>query len=278
MPGAQLVDSVAVVTGGASGIGRALAERFAAEGARAVVVADRDADGASTVAAGLGSPVALGFGLDVTDEAALKAVADRVESEIGPIDLWCSNAGVGAAPGLGTNDEWDLAFGVHVMAHVYAARHVLPRMLDRGHGHLLITASAAGLLTEMDIAPYSVTKHGSVAFAEWLCIQHGDSGVGFSCLCPQGVRTAMTAHVPVDSATLAAGGFIDPEDVADAVVAALGDGRFLILPHPEVAEYERRRAGDRERWLAGMRRVRTKLAGVRASVERNAGVEQDKEG
>jgi len=273
MPGAQLVDAVAVVTGGASGIGRALAERFAAEGARAVVVADLDGEGAAAVAAGLRSPAALGVRLDVTEEAAIAALAERVESEIGPVDLWISNAGVGGAPGLGTEDEWRLAFGVHVMAHVYAARHVLPRMVARGRGHFLITASAAGLLTEMDTAPYSVTKHGSVALAEWLAIQYGDSGVGFSCLCPQGVRTPMTASFGVDSATLAAGGFLEPTDVADAVVAALGDGRFLILPHPEVADYERRRAGDRDRWLAGMRRVRAKLAGLR-STERAAGSTQ----
>jgi NAD(P)-dependent dehydrogenase (short-subunit alcohol dehydrogenase family) len=265
MPAVQLVDSVVVVTGGANGIGRALAERFATEGARAVVVADLDGAGAAAVAAGLSSPIALGVALNVTDEAGIRALAERVESEIGPIDLWVSNAGVGNAGGLGTDEEWDLAFGVHVLAHVYAARHVLPQMVARGRGHFLITASAAGLLTEMDTAAYTVTKHGSVALAEWLAIQHGDSGVGFSCLCPQGVRTAMTANFQVDSATLAAGGFLDPSDVADAVVTALGDGRFLILPHPEVADYERRRAGDRDRWLAGMRRVRAKLAALRSS-------------
>jgi NAD(P)-dependent dehydrogenase (short-subunit alcohol dehydrogenase family) len=270
MPGAQLVGSVAVVTGGAGGIGRALAERFAAEGARAVVVADRDGAAAVTVAAGLSSTVALGVTLDVTDEAAIKALVDRIESEIGPIDLWISNAGVGGAGGLGTDEQWNLAFGVHVMAHVYAARHVLPRMVERGRGHFLVTASAAGLLTEMDTAAYTATKHGSVALAEWLAIQYGDTGVGFSCLCPQGVRTAMTAHFQVDSATLAAGGFLDPSDVADVVVAALGDGRFLILPHPEVAEYERRRAGDRDRWLAGMRKVKAKLAARRTAQSEEA--------
>jgi NAD(P)-dependent dehydrogenase (short-subunit alcohol dehydrogenase family) len=265
MPEAQLVGSVVVVTGGASGIGRELAQRFAAEGARAVVVTDRNGPGAAAVAADLSSPVALGLGVDVTDEAAVKAVVERVENEAGPIDIWLSNAGVGDAPGLGTDDQWERAFGVHVLAHIYAARHVLPGMVERGRGHFMITASAAGLLTQMDSAAYTVTKHGSVALAEWLSIRYGDSGVGFSCLCPQGVRTAMTAGREEGSATRAAGGFIDTADVADAVIAALAQQRFLILPHPEVADYERRRADDRDRWLSGMRRVRAKLDSVRST-------------
>ncbi len=152
---------------------------------------------------------------------------------------------------------------MHVLAHVYVARHVLPLMLVRGSGHIMITASAAGLLTEMDAAPYSVTKHGAVAFAEWLAIQHGDAGINFSCLCPQGVFTAMTAGSGEDSAVMAAGGFIQPTDVADAVVAAWAQGRFLILPHPQVAEYEQRRASDRDRWLGGMRRTWAKLQDYR---------------
>jgi NAD(P)-dependent dehydrogenase (short-subunit alcohol dehydrogenase family) len=255
--------SVVVVTGGASGIGRALAERFSAEGARLVVVADLDGARAAAVAEALPGE-AIGVALDVSDEAALKALADRIEREYGGIDVYLSNAGVGGAGGLGDDDAWDRAFKVHVLAHVYAARHVLPGMVARGSGHFLVTASAAGLLTEMDTAPYSATKHGSVALAEWLAIQHGDSGVGFSCLCPQGVRTAMTAGFRADSATLAAGAFLEPADVADAVMAAIAEKRFLILPHPEVAEFERRRAGDRDRWLAGMRRIRARLAALRS--------------
>ncbi len=247
-------DAVAVVTGGASGIGRALATRFAAEGARAVVVLDRDGTAAEQVAAGI--PVAAGYPLDVTDEPAVARAADLIEARHGPIDLWCSNAGVLGDPGLGTDAEWALAWRVHVLAHVYAARHVLPRMLARDHGHLLVTASAAGLLTEADVAPYAVTKHGSVAIAEWLAVQHGGAGVGFSCLCPQAVRTPMVAGAPAESTTLHAGPVLEPEQVADAVIDALAAGRFLILPHPEVAEYERRRAGDRDRWLGAMRRLR----------------------
>jgi NAD(P)-dependent dehydrogenase (short-subunit alcohol dehydrogenase family) len=248
-----------VVTGGASGIGRALAERFSAEGARAVVVADLDADKAAWVAGGLPAPTSIGVGLDVTHEPAVRDLVQRLESELNGADLWCSNAGVGSGAGLGEDTDWERSWRVHVLAHVYAARHALPPMLARGRGHFMVTASAAGLLTEMDAAPYSVTKHGSVALAEWLAIRHGGAGVGFSCLCPQGVRTPMTAGFTDDAATLAAGALIEPEEVADCVMAALTDGRFLILPHPEVAEYEQRRSGDRDRWLAGMRRVRDRL-------------------
>jgi NAD(P)-dependent dehydrogenase (short-subunit alcohol dehydrogenase family) len=255
-----------VVTGGGSGIGRALAERFAAEGARAVIVADRDEANAVSVAEGLTGTQALGVGIDVTDEGAVRDLAVRVDKEFGPIDVYCSNAGIGAGRGLGDNDAWQAAFNVHVMAHVYVARHVLPAMVARGSGHIMITASAAGLLTEMDTAAYSATKHGSVAIAEWLAItQGGDSGVSFSCLCPQGVVTPMTAGLGVESAVLAAGGFLQPTDVADAVVAALSEGRFLILPHPQVHEFEERRASDRDRWLAGMRRAWAKLENYRAA-------------
>jgi NAD(P)-dependent dehydrogenase (short-subunit alcohol dehydrogenase family) len=260
---------VAVITGGASGIGRALAERFLAEGARAVAVADRSGAGAAAaeLAAGAtGGQRVLGLDLDVTDEAAVRAAAARVDAELGPIDIWCSNAGIVTGPDLGSDAVWDAGYRVHVLAHVYVARHVLPLMLARGSGHILITASAAGLLTEMDSAAYSVTKHGSVALAEWLAIRHGgDTGVSFSCLCPQGVHTPMTAAFGTDSAVMAAGGFIQPGQVADAVVAALAEDRFLILPHPEVAEYERRRTGDRDRWLAGMRRTWAKLREIRAA-------------
>jgi NAD(P)-dependent dehydrogenase (short-subunit alcohol dehydrogenase family) len=254
--------AVVVVTGGASGIGRALAQRVAADGARAVVVIDRDAARATDVAASLGG-VGVGVGvaraLDVSDEAAVARTIEEITATVGEIDIWCSNAGVPTARGLGRDADWDLGFRVHVLAHVYVARHLLPRMAARGRGHLLVTASAAGLLTEMDTAPYSVTKHGAVALAEWLAIEYGDRGVSVSCLCPQGVRTPMTAGFDDTSATLAAGGLIEPSDVADAVIEAWREGRFLILPHLEVAEYERRRTADRDRWLAGMRRLRARL-------------------
>jgi NAD(P)-dependent dehydrogenase (short-subunit alcohol dehydrogenase family) len=257
--GLELSGSVVVVTGAAGGIGGALARRFAREGARAVVVADLDAAGARRLAEELDCPAPLGAGLDVTDPAAVGALVDRVEREAGPIDLWCSNAGVALGMDLGEDADWERCWQVHVMAHVHVARSLLPRMAARGRGHLLVTASAAGLLTNMDAAPYTVTKHGSVALAEWLAIRYGDDGVGVSCLCPQGVRTAMTAREGADSAVLAAGRLLEPEEVADAVVEGLADGRFLILPHAEVAEFERRRAADRERWLGGMRRLRSRL-------------------
>jgi NAD(P)-dependent dehydrogenase (short-subunit alcohol dehydrogenase family) len=256
----QLRDTVTVVTGGASGIGLALAGRFAADGARAVVLLDLNGDAAAAAARELPAPVTLGLGLDVSDEAAVAAVVDRIESEIGPIDVWCSNAGIARGAGLGDDTDWDSSVGVHILAHVYAARHVLPRLVARGRGHLLITASAAGVLTNMDSAPYTVTKHGSLALAEWLAINHGDSGVTFSCLCPQGVNTPMLGEdTRSQSATRAAGGVIEPDQVAADVVAAMADGRFLVLPHPEVQMFEQRRAGDRDRWLAGMRRVRARL-------------------
>jgi len=264
----NLQGAVAVVTGGASGIGRALALRFAREGARAVVVVDLDEPGARRVARELTCATPLGAGLDVTDPAAVAALVDRVEREVGPVDLWCSNAGVALGPDLGSDQDWQRCFEVHVMAHVHVARSLLPRMAARGRGHLLVTASAAGLLTDMDAAAYSVTKHGSVALAEWLAIRYGDDGITVSCLCPQGVRTPMLEREGVGPAVLAAGGVLDPEDVADAVVDALADGRFLILPHPEVAEFERRRAADRDRWLAGMRRVRARLRAPDPSADR----------
>lgn len=251
------------MTGGAGGIGAALARRFAADGAAAVVVADIDLDGATAVAASLPPPVGIGLALDVTDEPAVAAAVEQIEAEVGPVDLWCSNAGVASAPGLGDDADWQRCWRLHVYAHLLAARHVLPRMAARGRGHLLITASAAGLLTEMDTAPYPVTKHASVALAEWLAIRHGEDGIGVSCLCPQAVRTRMLAGAGPDSATLAAGAVLSPEQVAEAVAAALAEDRFLILPHPEVAEFERRRAADRDRWLAGMRRARDRLRGQR---------------
>jgi NAD(P)-dependent dehydrogenase (short-subunit alcohol dehydrogenase family) len=255
-------DAVVVITGGASGIGAALARRFAAEQA-IVVVADLDPAKAQAAAGELpardSGPAHLGIGLDVTDQDALAAAVRDIEQQLGPITVWCSNAGAAPGRGLGTDADWAGQWSLHVMAHVYAARTVLPGMVARGAGHFMITASAAGLITEMDVASYAVTKHGAVALAEWLAIQHGDSGVGFSCLCPQGVNTPLLANAPADSSTLAAAGLLEPDQVAEMTLTAISEGRFLILPHPEVARYAQNRANDPDRWLAGMRRAWKRL-------------------
>jgi len=259
----ELSGRVAVVTGGASGIGRALARRFAQEGAAGVVVADVDAAGAERVAAAIGADRALGIGADAADEEALRALVARARERFGPVDLFCANAGVIGGPDLGTEDEWTLSLEVNVLAHVRAARVLLPGWLERGEGWFLSTASAAGLLTQVGAAPYAVTKHAAVAFAEWLAITYGDRGIGVSCLCPMGVQTGM--HQRGDAATTAAavvnaaGRTLEPEQVAQVVVEALADGRFLILPHPEVARFFAHRATDHGRWLGGMQRMRASL-------------------
>jgi NAD(P)-dependent dehydrogenase (short-subunit alcohol dehydrogenase family) len=246
----------AVVTGGGSGIGEALCRRLAAEGARVAVV-DRDGDAAGRVAAGMDGSMAVAA--DVGVEADVAGMVDRVEAALGPIDTYCSNAGIGGAPGLGTDGEWQAMWSVHVLAHLYAARAVLPRMAGRGGGHMVLTASAAGLLSMTQSAAYTVTKHATVALAEWLSINWGDRGVQMHCLCPQGVRTPMLGDPSAESEVSASGAVVAPETVADAVVAALTAGRFLILPHPEVASYEQARAADRDRWLAGMRRLAARV-------------------
>lgn len=263
----ELAGKVAVVTGGASGIGRALCRRFAAEGA-AVVVGDVDAAGAAAVAQEIGGLAVPG---DMSVEADVKALIDTTLLSFDRLDLFCANAGIlwGAKPddptdvvGPDAPDEaWDRIWRVNVLSHVYAARAVVPVLLEQGGGHLLVTASAAGLLTVLGNAPYAVTKHAAVALAEWLAITYGDRGLRVSCLCPQLVRTDMLAaageHFP-DGQGNTGLGVLEPEDVAGAVVEGLRDERFLILPHPEVAEYFRRKADDYDRWLAGMRRLQAK--------------------
>jgi NAD(P)-dependent dehydrogenase (short-subunit alcohol dehydrogenase family) len=256
----QLCDKVIVVTGGASGIGAALCRRFAAEGARGVIVADHDAEGAHRVAAECSGRA---IAADVTVERDVVALVEQATAACGPIDLFCSNAGIITAGGVELPDtEWQRVWDVNVMAHVYAARAVLPGMLARGAGYLLQTASAAGLLTQIGSAPYSVTKHAAVALAEWLAITYGDAGIKVSCLCPQGVSTAMLRQASGGIADLLRETALTPEAVADYVVAGLAEERFLILPHPEVAEYFRRRASDHDRWLRGMRRLQEKFGGL----------------
>lgn len=255
----ELQGKVAVVTGGASGIGKALCEAFAAEGAR-VVVSDLNGDGAAAVATAVDG---LAVTTDVSEEADVVALADAAEDHFGAVDLFFSNAGIAVGGGVEVADEgWQRSWEVNVMAHVYAARTMIPRWIERGGGYLASTASAAGLLTNLGVGPYSVTKHAAVALAEWLAITHAHQGIKVSCLCPQGVRTPMLmggVGQEGANAVLSSGGMLEPADVAAAVVAGLRDERFLILPHPEVAEYMQRRAGDHERWLAGMQRLQGRL-------------------
>jgi NAD(P)-dependent dehydrogenase (short-subunit alcohol dehydrogenase family) len=262
----NLTDRVAVVTGGAGGIGSALARRFAAEGAAAVVVADLAADAARAVAEGIG-PVAQGVGLDVTDEAQVRALVARTEQRYGRIDLFCANAGVATGGGVDAPDaDWDRAWRVNVLAHVYTARAVLPAMLARGTGHLLLTCSAAGVLTAVGDAPYTATKHAAVGFAEWLAVTYRDAGVRVHALCPQGVDTPMLAeglaagHLGA-RVIAASGAVLTPDEVADATIAGLAEERFLILPHPEVAGYAVRRAEDPDGWQAGLRKLVRRLRG-----------------
>jgi NAD(P)-dependent dehydrogenase (short-subunit alcohol dehydrogenase family) len=251
-------DAVVVVTGGASGIGAALARRFAADGAKQVVVVDLDLAAAQAVADEVDG---VAEQLDVTDAAAVNGLVERTLARDGQIDLFCSNAGITTGVGLDDPaDTWHRAYEVNVMAHVYAARAVVPAMLERGSGWLLNTASAAGLLTSPGDAPYAVTKHGAVAFAEWLSVTYGGRGIGVSVLCPLGVATPLlmdplAAGEPGAQAVAASGEIVSAEHVADTVAAGLAAGRFLILPHPQVGKFWAQKASDPDRWLAGVRRL-----------------------
>jgi NAD(P)-dependent dehydrogenase (short-subunit alcohol dehydrogenase family) len=253
----ELAGKHVIVTGAASGIGRACATRFAADGAR-VVVADLDGERATAVAEDIG---ATGVAADVSREEEIQAlIADSVQRD-GPIDLFFSNAGVPGPPGGPEADDagLELAWKVNVMAHVWAARALVPAMVKRGDGYLLSTASAAGLLTQLSALGYSYTKHAAVAIAEWLSITYADQGIKVSCLCPQGVRTPMLELAleqdPIGSAPLVAGGLLDPDEVADVVVAGLADERFLILPHEDVGKFLAIKGAQPERWLGGMRKL-----------------------
>jgi NAD(P)-dependent dehydrogenase (short-subunit alcohol dehydrogenase family) len=269
----NLNDRHIVITGGASGIGRAMALRFAAEGARAVVVADLDAAGAQAVADAIervGGCTALAMRCDVADGQQIAALIAAARQTFGSIDLFCANAGIGGGTGLEetSDQQWDEAFAVNVRSHVTAARLLVPEWIDRGEGYFLSTASAAGLLTVVGSAPYAVTKHAAVAFAEWLAITYGDRGIGVSCLCPMGVQTRLLragleqqgeARLGMQIVTRS-GAVLEPRDVADAVVAGLAEERFLILPHPEVQRMFGAKAADHDAWITGMRHVRISAA------------------
>lgn len=257
----DVAGKVIVVTGGANGIGRALCERFHAEGARKVVVADLEESNAQSVALTLGGDA---FGVDVRDESALAAMVAKVEADHGGIDLFCSNAGIIALDGepwwatSAANETWQAMWDIHVMSHVFAARACLPGMLARGKGYFLNTVSAAGLLNQIGDAAYSTTKHAAIGFAESLAITHADDGIGVSALCPQAVATRMIGDNG-DGGTAGVDGVLIPEAVADEVVKGLAEERFLILPHEEVEAYRQNKARDYDRWLGGMRKLRRNM-------------------
>jgi NAD(P)-dependent dehydrogenase (short-subunit alcohol dehydrogenase family) len=262
----------AVVTGGGHGIGRAICRRLNDDGITVVVV-DLEQDAAETVASEIGGHA---FGVDVSDEKALVSMIEQVEDRIGPIDLFVSNAGVGFGDAAGMaaskagganpcNDRWSACWNVNVMAHVYAARALVPRMIERGGGYLVNIASAAGLLSQIGDAAYSATKHAAVAFAESLAITHGEQGIKVSVVCPQAVATRMIG-IEDDSDSLDGGfggnevdGILRPEQVADCIMDGVRDGRFLILSHQQVTTYFQRKAGDYDRWIKGMQRFRSSL-------------------
>ncbi len=247
----QVKDKVVVVTGAASGIGRALAIAFAENGARNVVCADLNLQGAKEVSQLInGIPIKI----DVSVEAEIKNLITQTEREAGPIDIFCSNAGILTLGGVeAPNDQWQKIWDINVMAHVWAARHVVPGMIERGGGYLLNTASAAGLLNQVGAAPYGVTKHAAVGLAEWLALTYGDDGIGVSALCPQAVRSEMTrGH---EDSVAALDGLLEPDVVARDCLQAIEDEKFLVLPHPEVLDYIRAKTADYDRWIGGMRKL-----------------------
>jgi NAD(P)-dependent dehydrogenase (short-subunit alcohol dehydrogenase family) len=252
----ELKNKIAVVTGAASGIGRELAHRFTAEGAARVVVADLNADGVAEVANEIG---AVAMPCNVGVEAEVNALVEKTEKNVGPIDLFCSNAGIAVSGALETPiSEWERCWQVNTMSHIYAARAVVPAMIERGGGYILNTVSAAGLLSQIGSATYSVTKHAAIGFAEWLSITYGDKGIKVSVLCPQAVRTAMTAGLE-NGGVAGVDGMIETGQLADTVIETLAEERFLILPHPQVEVYMQRKTADYDRWLAGMRRLQAKF-------------------
>lgn len=245
-----------VVTGAASGIGAALARCFSAAGAQ-VVCCDRDRDGVQAVAKGIAGAA---FVVDVSREDDLAQMIDTVENDLGPIDIFCSNAGVLFEGGPeAANADWQMSWDVNVMSHVWAARHMVPRMIERGGGYFLNTASAAGLLSQIGSASYAATKHAAVGFAEWLSFTYGDRNIGVSVLCPQAVRTKMLEGFEGGVASI--DGIVEPDDVARMCLHAVEAETFLVLPHPEVAAYFRVKAENHDRWLRGMRKLNRRFDG-----------------
>lgn len=247
----ELQDKICVITGAASGIGRALCLEFAKHGVKHLVCVDRDGDGAQATATDVGGTA---YTVDVSSEAAIQTLIEAIERDIGPIDLYWSNAGIAVGGGLETSDDaWQRTWDINVMAHVWAARHLVPRMTSRGGGYLLNTASAAGLLNQVGAISYGVTKHAAVGLAEWIAMTHGDDGIKVSVLCPQAVRSEMTRGQ--EDHVAAIDGMMEPEDVAKVCIDAIRKESFVILPHPEVADYMKRKTADYDRWIGGMRKL-----------------------
>lgn len=256
----QLQDKIVVITGAGSGIGKALVKRFTAEGAKAIVGVDLNADTAQQTADELGC---IPMTADVAREEDVIRIIEDTESQVGPIDLFCSNAGVGAGESeQSPNDEWQFCWDVNVMSHVYAARHMIPRMVARGGGNLMNTASAAGLLNQLGGAAYGTTKHAAVGFAEWIAMTYKHEGINVSVLCPQAVRTAMTDNNTNATQAASTDGMMEPDVLADIVVEHLERDAFLILTHDEVKTYMARKAGDYDRWIGGMNKLLRRITGI----------------
>ncbi len=254
----ELKDKIIVVTGAASGIGRAMCVRFAAEGAAHIACVDRDITGAEETARMMGGKA---YQVDVAIKDQITDIIDAVEADAGPIDLFCSNAGISIAGGVEVEDDaWQMIWDINVMSHVWAARHLVPLMAQRGGGYFLNTASAAGLLNQIGSAPYGVTKHAAVGLAEWIALSYGDKGIKVSVLCPQAVKTEMTkGH---EDHVAAINGMMEPEPVADACVATIRDETFLVLPHKEVEQYMRNKTDNYDRWIGGMRKLNRRFSEI----------------
>ncbi len=250
----QLKDRIIVITGAAGGIGHAMALRFAQEEPKKIICVDIDGDGAVETAKEVNG---IGRKVDVSSESEIKGLIEDVEGTFGPIDIFCSNAGILIPGGAEVvNEDWQRIWEINVMSHILTARHMVPRMAERGEGYMLNTASAAGLLSQVGSAPYAVTKHAAVAFAEWLALTHGDDGIKVSVLCPQAVRTAMTKGK--EDGVASVDGMMEPGPVAEACLKAIEEETFLVLPHPEVLGYMRRKTDDYDRWIGGMRKLNRK--------------------
>lgn len=252
----QVKDCIVVVTGAAGGIGRSLAHRFHAAGAKQIICADRNEDGVMQTASEIGG---VGRRLDVTNETEIKSLIEEVESGQGPIDLFCCNAGISIRGGPEVPDnQWQNIWEINVMSHIWTARHMVPRMIERGGGYFLNTASAAGLLSQVGSAPYAVTKHAAVSFSEWMGLTYGDDGIKVSVLCPQAVNTYMIKGK--EGGVASVNGLLEPDVVAEECLAAIESETFLVLPHKEVLEYMRRKTDDYDRWIGGMQRLNRKYS------------------